>query len=319
MSTENRWRWIVAPIVPAILVTIFLLGTILGLLAFFQKSPENPGKDEKKQLGPALFQDMTADSGVNFAYRNDFDGNPGANPPWPGHFAILDSLGGGLGLIDVYGDLRPPEQRGLLDIFVAGGGYYTGPDRKTIKGHPCKLFKNLGNFKFKDVTKEVGLDKVPVFYNHGVAVCDYDRDGWPDILLTGYGRLALYRNVPDPKNPKNRIFVDVTKEAGLLGEHFWSTSAAFADFDGDGFPDLYVCQYVDWSWENNPKCGGYHPKADRDICPPKKFKARRHALYRNDGKGHFIDVTREAAIAQSMGTMGCLGSPLGQGSILAAC
>src|SRR5262249_97557 len=111
MSTENRWRWIVAPIVPAILVTIFLLGTILGLLAFFQKSPENPGKDERKQLGPALFQDMTADSGVNFAYRNDFDGNPGANPPWPGHFAILDSLGGGLGLIDVYGDLRPPEQR----------------------------------------------------------------------------------------------------------------------------------------------------------------------------------------------------------------
>jgi hypothetical protein len=308
MSTKNRWRWI-------LLVSLLVLGSIVGLqLAFFKNGPDNTKKDEKKKFaGPPLYQDVTGDSGIKFGYQNDFDGKQG------NHFAILDSLGGGLGLIDVYGDLRPPERRGLLDIFVAGGGYYDGPDKKTIKGLPCKLFKNMGNFKFKDVTKEVGLDKVPAFYNHGVAVCDYDRDGWPDILLTGYGRLALYRNVPDPKDPKNRMFVDVTKEVGLLGEHFWSTSAAWADFDGDGFPDLYVCQYVDWSWENNPVCGGYHPGAKRDICPPKQFKARRHAVYRNDGKGHFIDVTREAGIAQSMGTMGFLGAPLGQGSILAAC
>jgi len=305
MSTKNRWRWI-------LLASLLLLGSIVGLqLAFFQKSPEKKQDDEKKLVGPPLFQDVTADSGVKFGYRNDF---------WGPHYAILDSLGGGLGLIDFYGPLRDSEQKGLLDIFVAGGGYYDGPDKKTIKGHPCKLFKNLGNFKFKDVSKEVGLDQMPLFYNHGVAVCDYDRDGWPDVLVTGYGRLALYHNVPDPKDPKKRIFVDVTKEVGLLGvEHFWSTSAAWADFDGDGFPDLYVCQYVDWSWENNPTCGGYHPKSKRDICPPKTFKARRHAIYRNDGKGHFIDVTKEAGIAQSMGTMGYLGSPLGQGPFLAAC
>src|SRR5205807_9858077 len=118
---------------------------------------------------------MTAASGVKVGYRNDFNGDPGANPKWDGHFAILDSLGGGLGLIDYNGD-------GLLDIFVAGGGYHDGPvwctigwpgiwaDQITIKGHTCKLFKNLGNFQFKDVTKEVGLDQVPLFYNHGVAV-----------------------------------------------------------------------------------------------------------------------------------------------------
>jgi len=303
MSTKNRWRWI-------LLASLLLLGSIVGLqLGFFQKKADNPGNDKNKNLGPPLFQDMTADSGVKFSYRNGFEGGA-----YTKHFAILDSLGGGVGLINFHG-----HEDGRLDIFVAGGGYYEGEDKKTIKGHPCKLFKNLGNFKFEDVSKEVGLDQVRLFYNHGVAVCDYDKDGWPDVLVTGYGRLALYHNVPNPKDPKKRMFVDVTKEVGLLGDHFWSTSAAWADFDGDGFPDLYVCQYVDWSWENNPKCKGYHPKADRDICPPKTFKARRHALYRNNGKGRFIDVTKEAGIAQSAGTMGSLYSPLGQGPFLATC
>jgi hypothetical protein len=287
------------------LVGLFLLlgAAIVGvILAIVQKGQEQPGPGPPgpRAMEPGLFQDVTADSGVNFAFRNGED--------YRHHYAILETVGGGIGLIDYDGD-------GLLDIFVTGGGYYTGPGMKTIKGHPCRLFKNLGDFKFKDVTEEAGLGK-PLFYSHGVAVCDYDCDGWPDLLVTGYGRLALYRNVPNPKG--GRMFVEVTREAGLLGDHFWSTSAAWADFDGDGFPDLYVCQYVDWSWKNNPRCGPFRG-LPRDICPPKTFKARRHALYRNNGKGGFIDVTKEAAIAQSMGTIGFLGSPLGQGPFLAAC
>src|SRR5262249_13944931 len=115
-----------------------------------------------------------------------------------------------------------------------------------ILGHPCKVYKNLGDFKFKDVTREV-FPNQPGFYTHGLAVADYDRDGWPDLLVTGYGRVALYRNAPDGKG--GRRFVDVTREAGLcdglLGKHFWATSAGFADLDGDGWPDLYVCQYAD--------------------------------------------------------------------------
>jgi hypothetical protein len=241
-----------------------------------QGEPDPPGSPP---LGPPLFQDMTAHSGIDHTYRNGFEAN---------HYAILESLGGGVALIDYDGD-------GLLDIFVTGGGYFDGPDKKEIKGYPCKLYKNLGNWKFKDVTAEVGLDQV-LFYSHGAAVADYDRDGWPDLLVTGYGRLALYHNVADPKAPGGRRFVEVTKEAGLLGEHFWSTSAAFADFDGDGYPDLYVCQYVNWSWTNNPTCKGYHPSVPRDVCPPKQFQSRPHALYRNDGKGHFVDVTKEAGI-----------------------
>src|SRR5882724_4830080 len=95
--------------------------------------------------GPELFKDATAASGVDFSYRNGEDVSP--------HLSILESLGGGLALIDFDGD-------GLLDLFLPGGGSFDGPDKKQITGRPCKLFKNLGGWKFKDVTKEVGLDSL---------------------------------------------------------------------------------------------------------------------------------------------------------------
>src|SRR5262249_41194133 len=92
-------------------------------------------------------------------------------------------------------------------------------------------------------------------------------------------RLALFHNESDGKG--GRRFVEVTKEAGLQREHFWSTSAGWADLDGDGYPELYVCQYVDWSWANNPVCGGYAADGKRDACPPRQFGALAHALYWN--------------------------------------
>lgn len=245
------------------------------------KEPSQPLTADPTSDAP-LFSDLTAESGINFTYRNGEEAN---------HYAILESLGGGIGLIDYDGD-------GLLDIFVTGGGYFDGPDKTRIKGHPCKLYKNLGNFRFQDVTAEVGLDTVggrPWFYTHGVAVADYDNDGWPDLLVTGYGRLALFHNVKDERTGKRR-FEEVTQAAGLLGPHFWSTSAAWADLDGDGFPDLYVCQYVDWSFANNPKCPGYTDDIPRDICPPTYFEARPHALYRNNGNGTFTDVSKQSGL-----------------------
>ena len=188
---------------------------------------------EKGEVSPETpyFKDVTADSGIHHTYHNGEEA---------GHLSLLESLGGGAALIDYDGD-------GLLDVLLTGGGYFDGPDRKQIKGYPCKLYKNLGNFKFKDVTREVGLDQV-LFYTHGCAIADYDNDGWPDILLTGWGRLALLHNEPDGKG--GRHFVDVTQKAGLTSTH-WSTSAGWADFDGDGFVDLYVVHYVDWSFDNN--------------------------------------------------------------------
>jgi hypothetical protein len=242
---------------------------------------ETPPVGKHPSAAP-LFEDATPNSGVNISYRNGEEAN---------HYAILESLGGGVALIDFDGD-------GLLDLFCTGGGYFEGMGKQQIKGHSCKLYRNLGGFKFADVTDEVGLNTVggaPWFFTHGCAVGDYDCDGWPDLLVTGYGRLALFHNVRDEKTGGRR-FEDVTKQAKLDRGHFWGTSAAFADLDGDGFPELYVCQYVNWSFVNNPKCPGYNDEIERDICPPKYFEALSHALYRNNRDGTFTDVTKESGL-----------------------
>jgi enediyne biosynthesis protein E4 len=233
------------------------------------------------EILPELYRDVTALSGVDFAYRNGQEAD---------HYTILETLGGGVALIDYDGD-------GLLDIFVTGGGYFSGPEKKEIHGHPCRLYKNLGHWQFKDVTREAGLDQL-AFYTHGAAVADYDRDGWPDLVVTGWGGLALFRNEPDGKG--GRRFRDVTRQAGLT-ERLWSTSAAWTDLDGDGFPDLYVCQYADWSFANNPQCKGSEDVMARDVCPPSRFHGLPHRLYHNSQHGTFTEVSRAAGLRPHTG------------------
>src|SRR5713226_294369 len=258
-------RYSSAGFVPAILVAL-VLGCSVN-----DNSPNLPSAETSTRA--EIFLDRTPGSGLDLICHNGEEAD---------HYAILESLGGGVALFDYDGD-------GLLDIFLTGGGYFDGPDKKQIKGYPCKLYKNLGNFRFKDVTAEVGLN-IPWFYTHGCAVADYDNDGWPDLLVTGWGRLALFHNEPDGKG--GRHFVEVTKRAGL-NDTLWSTSAAWADLDGDGFPDLYVCHYVDWSFANHPPCT-YERK--KNICTPRLFRALPHVLYKNNRDGTFTDVSKQAGI-----------------------
>jgi hypothetical protein len=237
----------------------------------------DPGKTKAHR--EPLFRDVAQEAGIRWTYTNGEEA---------GHLAILESLGGGVALFDYDGD-------GLLDVFIVGGGSFAGDDKKQIVGHPCKLFKNLGGWKFRDVTQEAGLDQA-WFYTHGCAVGDFDRDGWPDLLVTGSGRLALFHNEPvDPQDPaKGRRFVDVTAKAGLPSG-LWTTSAGWADLDGDGFPDLYVCQYVDWSFQHHPTDCTYDGKI-RDVCSPKVFAGLPHKLFRNNADGTFTDVSEEAGL-----------------------
>jgi hypothetical protein len=218
--------------------------------------------------GPPWFEDVTAASGVQFTYRNGEEAD---------HLAIIESLGGGVGVIDYDRDGRP-------DLLFPGGGTLDG---KVVRGHPPRLYRNLGNFRFEDVTAKVGLTADP-FFTHAVAVADYDRDGWPDILLTGWGRLALFRNVADAAG--GRRFVDTkTSFPGLT----WGTSAAWGDLDGDGFPDLYVCQYGDWSFEKKHPTDCYYTAGIRDVCQPRRFEPLPHRLYRNAGNGTFTEMSGE--------------------------
>jgi hypothetical protein len=264
-----------------------VLGGVLLFIAACRPKPGEPaeaGRPPEGPAGPPLFEDVTAASGVHFTYRNGED--------TADHLAILESLGGGVALLDYDGD-------GWLDVFLPGGGVYAGQGGKDIVGCPCKLYRNLGG-RFQDVTALAGLDRLaggrPWFYTHGAAVADYDRDGWPDLLLTGWGRVALFRNIPaDPGDPnKGRRFQDVTAEAGLDQGITWATSAAFGDLDGDGYPDLYVCQYVNWSLANNPTCR--YVGKDPDMCPPRRFDGLPHKVYRNTGTGGFVDVSTSAGL-----------------------
>jgi hypothetical protein len=272
-------------------LSALLLVSLLGTVSCSKKTTEpsvkadvvNPPAVDVK-TGPDLFQDVTASSGVSFRYRNGEE----VQPP---HLSILESLGGGLAVIDYDGD-------GLLDLFLLGGGVFGGKDNKDILGQPCKLYRNLGGFKFQDVTEAAGLstlaDGKPWFYSHGAAVADYDRDGWSDLLVTGWGRIALFHNESDGKG--GRKFVDVSAKAGLDKGVTWATSAGWADFDGDGHADLYACQYVNWSFANNPDCN-YDGKTP-DVCPPKKFQGLPHLVFRNTGNGTFENVSDKVGLAK---------------------
>ena len=242
--------------------------------------PDVPGplSSFEEVPGPPLFEDVTARSGVKITYRNGEEA---------GHLSIFESVGGGVGVLDYNGDGRP-------DLFVTGGGRFVGPGKKEIAGLPCKLYRNLGNCRFEDVTATAGLDRLaggkPWFYSHGVAVGDFDRDGRPDLLVTGWGGVALFRNVDGKR------FEDVTARAGLDRGIAWGISAAWADFDGDGWPDLYITQYVDWSWDNNPSCR-YDGKTP-DICNPRKFGGLTHKVYRNNRDGTFTDVSASCGLVK---------------------
>ena len=217
----------------------------------------------------ARFTDVTETSGVDFTYR---DGQEA------GHFAIVESLGGGVALLDFDGD-------GALDLFMPGGGMYRPNDE--MCGRPPALFRNEGTLRFREVTALAGVVQAP-FYSHGASVGDFNSDGFPDLVVTGYGGLLLFCNQGDG------TFIETARDAGLTDD-LWSSSAAWGDLNGDSVLDLYVAHYVDWSFDNHPFCSTSAP-SQRDVCPPRKFTGLPHTLYFGVGDGTFRDGSRDAGL-----------------------
>jgi enediyne biosynthesis protein E4 len=232
--------------------------------------PKASARDRAGTQSGIRFVDVAKESGIQLTYRNGEEA---------GHYAILESLGGGVGLLDYDND-------GRLDVILPAGGGYKG---KSTIGIPSELFRSLGQLRFEKVTKESAVTDGR-FYSHGIAVTDLDGDGFSDFLVTGYGGLQLFVNQGDG------TFLEQTAESGL-NDDSWSSSAAFADFNADGHPDLYVAHYVNWSMDNNPRCRGPKP-GDRDTCPPKEFLGLTDSLYLSNGDGTFVDSTTEWGLSE---------------------
>lgn len=224
------------------------------------------------------FVDRAAAGGIHFSYQNGEESD---------QFTMVETLGGGIALFDFDGD-------GRLDLFAAGGGRI---DVGKLSGRAPACFRNEGHWRFDDVTRPAGLS-VAVRYSHGVAVADYNHDGFPDVLVTGYGGLLLFQNQGDG------TFVEAA-EAAALTDALWSTSAAWGDLNGDGNLDLYVVHYVDWSWKKHPVCktpDGKH----REVCTPRFFNGLPDILYFGNGDGTFRDGSQSAGLRRDGKGLGVL-------------
>ena len=139
---------------------------------------------------------------------------------------------------------------------------------------------------FVEIGDLAGVTAAP-FFSHGCAAADFDNDGFPDLLLTGYGGLQLFKNQGDG------TFLELHATAGLL-DNAWSSSAGWGDLNGDGSLDLYVAHYVNWSFEHNPVCNADGGR--RDVCPPRAFDGLTDIIYYSNADGTFRDATREAGL-----------------------
>ncbi len=181
---------------------------------------------------------------------------------------LIETMPGGVALLDYNND-------GLLDIFLVNGGHVR--DSMTLpirfdRHDPVywnRLYRQNKDNSFTDVTEQAGLASAgDANYGMGVAVGDYDNDGYPDIYVTNFGKNILYHNNGDG------TFTDVTAKAGVAAGG-WSTSAGFLDYDNDGKLDLFVTRYLDWSVEKSKTCGTEKPT----YCPPGEFPAITSILY----------------------------------------
>lgn len=229
----------------------------------------------------ARFRDVAAQAKVRFTTRNGVE---------LGHQSILESLGAGVGLLDY-------DRDGWVDVFLPGGGTYSSKPEPV--GLSTALFRNRGHGPFEDVSAQSAAANCP-FYSHGVNVGDIDSDGFSDLLISGYHGLLLYRNQGDG------TFRDDSAEAGLSSTK-WSTSTAWGDANGDGVLDLYVANYVDWSFQKHPVC---QVQGHRDICPPKEFDAQSDVFYLGNGDGTFRDATAEVGLVPGGKGLGVLAADL---------
>jgi enediyne biosynthesis protein E4 len=265
----------------AMILSAFLLGMPWG----------NAGQDAKSALGGKAvaktiskkanlntfnvqFQDMTKAAGIQFHHERAASEQK----------LYTETMGAGVAWIDY-------NQDGFLDAFFVNSGF-------TPFFHPAKapqpaLYRNNGDGTFTDVTEQAGIRTDGTFY-FGVAVGDFDNDGFPDIYMTGYRHSILYHN------NGNGTFTDVTAKAGVGDDGAWATAAGWFDYDRDGKLDLLVTNYVQFDEDHPVSCGENKP-GYRAYCHPDSFPGTSPRLYHNNGDGTFTDRTKEAGLLNKDG------------------
>src|SRR6516164_2679967 len=214
------------------------------------------------------FRDVTQQAGIHFLHNNGAFGKK----------YLPETMGPGVAFIDYDND-------GWPDIFLANGMYWPGHLRKHSTP---KLYHNNHDGTFRDVTRRAGFDME--LYGMGVAVGDYDNDGYDDLFVTAYGQNHLFHN------NGNGTFSDVTQKAGLQGPKEFSTSAAWVDYDKDGRLDLVVGNYVQWTPETDLYCT--LDGKNKSYCTPESYKGTSVRLWHNNGNGTFSDVTQKAGLGE---------------------
>jgi enediyne biosynthesis protein E4 len=223
----------------------------------------------------ARFTDVTLPSGIQFQYTASHTSQK----------YLIETMGSGVALFDYDND-------GKLDIFAVNAAPLSDPTAKgTIpeKKSPAdwnRLYHQKKDGTFEDVTRKAGLEGAG--YGMGVAVGDYDNDGFEDLFVTAYGGNRLYHN------NGNGTFTDVTEQANVAGSG-WSTSAAWVDLDGDGLLDLVVLRYLQWDFDDI-FCGEHDP-GFRAYCHPDLFHAVTPLVYHNEGKGRFTEIGQKSGLA----------------------
>jgi enediyne biosynthesis protein E4 len=224
------------------------------------------------------FRDITRETGITFAHHAA-----------PEKKYIVESMSGGVALFDFDND-------GLLDIYFIDS--LTVETAKNPKAARSALYRNLGNWKFADVTDKAGIGHPG--WGMGVCGADVDADGWQDLFVTAIGGTRFYRNNRDG------TFTDLTAQSGLAIPG-WTAGCGFADYDNDGDLDLFVSRYVKVDLDNLPKFGRDKTCEYRGIavqCGPRGLPGESDFLFNNDGTGRFTDVSEKAGVADARGYFG---------------